>query len=137
MSINYRGRVLQRGLPVLLAVFLLAGCARKNELAGTWQGKITLPQTGKSLSDQRFSLMQKGETVHGTMLFASQGRGLPLTGTFIRGKLVLTSPQKDGLAVSISGTLDGAHRISGSAVLDYDTPQLGKKQDQALLELIR
>jgi hypothetical protein len=116
---------------------LAGGCAKKNDISGTWKGKITLPVTGKSLSDLEFSLTQKGNEVTGTMVFTKPGAKLPLTGTVKKGKVSLSSPLKNGLSVSITGTLDRGGKIRGEAVLDYDTPQLGKRQDKTLLELTR
>ena len=123
-------------LTVLLLV-MLPGCSKKNDLSGTWKGKITLPQTGKSLSDLEFSLIQKGQEITGTMIFTKPGAKLPLTGTAVEGKISLSSPMKNGLAVSFAGALENKRTIKGTAVLDYDTPQLGKRRDQALLELTR
>jgi hypothetical protein len=118
--------------------FLLAvGCSNKNDITGVWKGNITLPATAKSLSDLEFSLKQNGMEVIGTMIFTKPGAKLPLTGTFKEGKVSLSSPLKNGLAVSINGTLESRTKIRGEAVLDYDTPQLGKRQDKALLELTR
>lgn len=125
---------------VILTVFtlvMLPGCSKKNDLSGNWKGKITLPKTGKSLSDLEFSLIQKGQEITGTMTFTKPGAKLPLTGTAAEGKISLSSPMKNGLAVSIEGILENKRTIKGTAVLDYDTPQLGKKQDLTLLELSR
>lgn len=125
---------------VILTVFtlvMLPGCSKNNDLSGNWKGKITLPKTGKSLSDLEFSLIQKGQEITGTMTFTKPGAKLPLTGTAAEGKISLSSPMKNGLAVSIEGILENKRTIKGTAVLDYDTPQLGKKQDLTLLELSR
>jgi hypothetical protein len=116
---------------------LTAACTSRNDISGTWKGKITLPDTGKSLSDLEFSLTQQGKEVTGTMVFTKPGAKLPLTGTVTDGKVSLSSPMKNGLAVSISGILESRRKISGTAVLDYDAPQLGKRQDRTVLELTR
>ena len=121
----------------VLSFIMLPGCAKKNDLSGNWKGTITLPDTGKSLSDLEFSLNQKGREITGTMIFTKPGAKLPLTGTETAGKITLSSPMKNGLAISITGTLENKRTIKGTAVLDYDIPQLGKKHDQALLVLTR
>lgn len=115
----------------------VGGCSKKNDISGNWKGKITLPATGKYISELEFSLTQKGKDVTGTMMFTKPGAKLPLTGSVKEGRVLLSSPLKNGLAVSISGTLENQGKIKGDAVLDYDTPQLGKKQDKALIELTR
>jgi hypothetical protein len=121
----------------VLSLVIITGCTGKNDLSGNWKGKITLPDTGKSLSELEFSLDQQGQVITGTMIFTKPGAKLPLTGTEAAGKITLTSPMINGLAVSIAGTVENRRTIRGTAVLDYDTPQLGKKQDRALLELTR
>ena len=113
------------------------GCSKKNDISGHWKGKVTLPTTGKSISELEFSLTQKGKDVSGTMVFTKPGAKLPLTGSVKEGRVSLSSPLKNGLAVSINGTLESQGKIKGEAILDYDTPQLGKKQDKALIELTR
>ena len=122
---------------VIAACLLAGGCSKENAISGSWKGKITLPATGKSLSDLEFSLVQKGKEVTGTMVFTKPGARLPLTGTVTEGKVLLSSPLKNGLAVSITGTLQSRGKINGEAVLDYDAPQLGKRQDKTVLELTR
>jgi CTP:molybdopterin cytidylyltransferase MocA len=122
---------------IIAACLLAGGCSKKSDISGTWKGKITLPATGKSLSDLEFSLMQKGKEVTGTMVFTKPGAKLPLTGTVTEGKVSLSSPLKNGLAISFSGTLESRRKISGAAILNYDMPQLGKRQDKTTLELTR
>lgn len=133
----------QRFLAILIMIFipvffaLAGGCSKESGISGTWKGKITLPETGKSLADLEFSLNQKGKDITGTMNFTKPGAKLPLTGTLADGTLSLSSPMKDGLSVAITGKLETRQKISGTAVLNYDTPQLGKRQDKAVLELTR
>jgi hypothetical protein len=122
---------------VAIGFLSVEGCTKKNDISGVWKGIITLPATAKSLSDLEFSLVQNGQEVTGTMVFTKPGAKLPLTGTFKEGKVSLSSPLKNGLAVSITGAMESRTKIRGEAVLDYDTPQLGKRQDKALLELTR
>jgi hypothetical protein len=119
------------------ACLFAGGCSKKNSITGTWKGKITLPSTGKSLTDMEFYLTQKGTEVTGTMIFTKPGATLPLTGTVTDGKVSLSSPLKNGLAISYTGIQKNRGKITGEAVLDYDTPQLGKRQDKTVLELIR
>lgn len=120
-----------------LLLVMLPGCARKNDISGNWKGKITLPQTGKSITDLEFVLTQKGAQVSGTMNFTKPGEKLPLAGTVTDGKVTLSSPMKNGLAVSINAAMENRRSIKGTAVLNYDTPQLGKKEDRTVLELTR
>ncbi len=121
----------------LLLLIVMSGCSGKNDLSGSWKGEITLPNTGNSLSDLEFNLVQKGQVITGTLIFTKPGSKLPLNGTVADGKITLSSPMKSGLAISITGVLADRRTIKGTAVLDYDTPQLGKKQDQALVKLTR
>ena len=125
------------GALAALWLLVLPGCTKKNDLSGTWKGKITLPQTGKSLSDLEFILSQQGNQVTGTMVFTKPGAKLPLSGTVQGGKVTLTSPRKDGLCVAIAGTVKNPGYIRGTAVLTYDTPELAHKQDAAGLEMTR
>ena len=127
---------------VIIALFtscclLGAGCTRKDDLSGTWKGRITLPATGKSLTDLEFTLVQKGREVTGTMVFTKPGAKLPLAGTVNEGQVSLKSSLKNGLAVSINGAVQTRKKISGTAVLQYDTQQLGKRKDTAQVELTR
>lgn len=124
-------------LASVLLIIMLPGCAQKNDISGNWKGRITLPVTGKSLTDLEFTLTQKGKVVTGAMLFTKQGGKLPLSGTVTDGKVKLSSPLKNGLAVSIDAAVESHRSIKGTAVLDYDTPQLGKKEDRTVLELTR
>ena len=138
MTRNFRRSALQCavGLVVVFAL-ALAGCAKKDDISGTWQGKIILPETGKALSDLKFTLNRKGKEVTGVMIFTKPGSKLPLTGSIVDGKLSLTSPMQNGLAVSISADCESPHLIRGTAVLDYAIPQEGKKQDRTRVELTR
>lgn len=124
------------GLIVCLALSI-SGCAKKDEISGTWKGRITLPQTGKSLADLEFILTRQGDKVSGMMIFTKPGSKLPLSGKIEAGKLSLSSPMKNGLAVSISADWQSPKMIKGTAVLDYEIPQQGKKQDTTTLELTR
>lgn len=71
------------------------------------------------------------------MIFTKQGGKLPLNGTINDGKITLSSPMKNGLAVSITGVMESRRVIRGAAVLDYNTSQLGKRQDKTILEMTR
>jgi hypothetical protein len=124
-------------ISVIVCCLLAAGCSRKNDISGTWKGKITLPATEKSLSDLEFSLMQKNNEVTGFVIFTKPGAKLPLSGTVKDGAVSLSSPLKNGLAVSITGTLMNRSTVNGEAVLNYDTPQLGKRQDKTVLVMTR
>jgi len=128
--------VITTGLAAVL-MLTLPGCSNKNDISGSWKGKIVLPQTGKALTDLEFSLTRKGNEVTGRMIFTKPGSTLPLAGTITDGKITLSSPMKNGLSISISAVRESPKLISGTALLDYDIPQLGKKQDNAVLELTR
>ena len=135
MPLNFR-------IPLVIALFtaaflLTTGCSKKNDITGAWKGKIILPETGKSLTELEFSLKQEGKEVSGTMIFTKPGSRIPLTGTVSEGKIALSSPMKDGLAVSITAAIADRKTIKGNAALDYDTPQLGKRQDKTVLEMTR
>jgi hypothetical protein len=71
------------------------------------------------------------------MIFTKPGRKLPLSGTVADGKVTLSSPMKNGLAVSINAAMESRRSIKGAAVLDYDTPAIGKREDRTVLELTR
>jgi hypothetical protein len=121
----------------IACVLIGTGCAQKDNISGKWNGKLTLPATGKSLKDLEFSIEQKGSAVNGTMTFNKPGSKLPITGTVHEGKVTLTAPMKNGLAISFIGIRESRKRIAGQALLDYDTPQLGKRQDRTMMELTR
>lgn len=122
---------------IVLLCTAMPGCSRKNDLSGKWKGEMTLLTTGKTLSDLEFILEQKGKDITGTLVFLKPGAQLPLTGMVTDGKISLSSPMKDGLAVSITGTQVSERKIQGTALLDYDAPQLGKRQDKVELKLTR
>ena len=134
---NYLFRIAALG--AVLFLVLLSGCSRQSgDIAGRWQGKITLPSTGKSLTDLEVTLTRKENAVSGTMNFTKVPNGLlPVSGTLDGGKLTLKSEKKSGLQVTFTGSVRNPRLISGPAVLDYAVPQLGTKQDQAQLELTR
>jgi hypothetical protein len=94
-------------------------------------------KTGTILPDLEFSLSQKGQEITGTMIFTKLGVKLPLSGTVTKGKISLSSPMQKGLSISLTGTVQDPKNIKGTAVFDYDTPQLGKRQDQTQFELTR
>jgi hypothetical protein len=122
---------------IAFLMITMPGCSNNNDIAGAWKGKITLPQTGNSLSDLKFSLTQDGNTVTGLMLFSKPGSKLPLTGTITGVKITLSSPMTNGLSVSINAVRENPKTIKGTALLNYALPQQGKKQDNTLLEMTR
>jgi hypothetical protein len=123
----------------VLFLTLLAGCSRgPADIAGRWQGKITLPATGKSLTDLEVTLTRTGKSVSGTMNFTKVPNGLlPVSGVLDGEKLMLNSEVKSGLRVTYAGTVENSRLIKGTAILDYNVPQLGTNQDHTLLELSR
>ena len=116
---------------------LSVGCSKKNDISGAWKGRIALPETGKVLSDLEFSFKQKGKEIDGIMFFTKPMEKLPLTGSVNNGKISLSSSPKNGLMVSITGVIESHGKITGEALLDYEIPKLGKKQDKARIELTR
>jgi len=122
-------------LSLLLSPALPA--ARGLDLSGAWTGSFTLPATGLALKGLVINLQQAGREVKGTMLMPSPRAEVPLSGT-LRGKtLILASPPTRGLTVAIAGRVQRAGRITGTATLDYDLPQQGRKRDRTVLEMTR
>jgi len=122
---------------LVVGCLLSVGCSTKNEISGAWKGRIALPETGKVLSDLEFSFKQKGKEIDGIMFFTKPMEKLPLTGSVNNGKISLSSSPKNGLMVSITGVIESHGKITGEALLDYEIPKLGKKQDKARIELTR
>jgi uncharacterized protein YigE (DUF2233 family) len=118
----------------------LSGCSRRSgeELSGRWQGKMTLPETGRSLTDLEVDLTRAGTSVAGTMNFKKVPNGLlPVKGELAGEKLTLNSDFKSGLKVTFSGTRQGPRLIKGTALLDYNAPRVGTKQDRVEMVLSR
>jgi hypothetical protein len=107
------------------------------DLSGTWTSSFTLASTGLSLQDLVITLKQSGKKVDGTLLMPKFRSPVTLKGTFIRGKLHLVSPPTRGLAVTLDARVKDPDRIKGTAVLDYDSPSLNKRQDRTVLEMSR
>jgi hypothetical protein len=122
---------------VPVCMLILPGCSKKNDISGNWQGKVTLPATGRTLPGLQITLTQKGTEVSGIMLFPEPGAKLSLHGTCANGKILLTAPMNKGLGLSLEGTLETRKKITGTAILDYDAPSLGKKQDKVVVEMTR
>jgi len=122
----------------LSASVLLAGPpAKPVDLTGTWKGSFTLTTTGLSLQDLVITLRQSGRRVEGTLLMPKFRSPLPLSGTFAGGKLHLASPPTRGLAVTLMAKVKEPNRVKGTAILDYDSPSLARKQDRTVLEMSR
>jgi len=120
------------------AMTLMAGPpAAAVDLTGTWKGSFTLTTTGLSLQDLVITLHQSGRQVEGTLLMPKFRSPLSLTGTFTRGRLKLTSPPTRGLAVTMTAIVKDPKKVTGTAILDYDSPSLAKKQDRTVLEMTR
>jgi len=126
------------GLWCLAASFLAAAPPAKGvDLSGTWKGSFTLATTGLSLQDLVITLRQSGKQVEGTLLMPKFRSPLTLKGTFTRGKLHLVSPPTRGLAVTLDARVKDPNKVKGTAILDYDSPSLAKKQDRSVLEMSR
>jgi hypothetical protein len=107
------------------------------DLNGIWKGSFTLASTGLSLKDLVITLHQSGKKVDGTLLMPKFRSPLTLKGTFSGGKLRLVSPPTRGLAVTLLARVKDPNKVKGTAILDYDSPSLAKKQDRAILEMVR
>jgi hypothetical protein len=122
----------------LSASVLLAGPpAKAMDLTGTWKGSFTLASTGLSIQDLVITLHQSGKNVDGTLLMPKFRSPVALSGTFSGGKLRLTSPPTRGLAVTLTAKVKDPKKVTGTAILDYDSPSLSKKQDRTVLEMTR
>jgi hypothetical protein len=116
----------------------LCGCSGKADLTGTWNGKMTLPETGKSLSDLEFDLTQKGGEINGSMNFTKvDGGKVKLRGTRSGDELKFTTEYKRGLTVSFTGNVKSGSRINGNAILAYTDPKVPISQDSVSLELVK
>jgi hypothetical protein len=126
------------GIWCLAASFLVAGPPAKGvDLSGTWKGSFTLASTGLALQDLVITLHQSGKQVDGTLLMPKFRSPMTLKGTFSGGKLRLASPPTRGLAVTLLARVKDPNKVKGTAVLDYDSPSLNKKQDRTVLEMTR
>ncbi|MBJ6727220.1 hypothetical protein [Geomesophilobacter sediminis] len=119
-----------------ILLLLLSVCSQKDAVSGVWVAKITLPETGRSMSGLKMKLAQAGSTVQGVLLFGKE-EGVPLVGTLHDGELKISSPNKDGLAIAIDARIESKQKITGKASLDYRTPKLGNQHDEALIEMSR
>ncbi len=136
-----KSRIMERMALLLLAgtmLILLGGCSGKSDLTGTWQGKMTLAETGKSISDLEFQLKQSGAEITGTMNFTKvEGGKVQLTGKRNGDKLEFKTEHKRGLSVAFTGTVQSGSKISGEALLAYADPKVPVKQDRVSAELTR
>jgi len=107
------------------------------DLSGTWKGSFTLASSGLSLQDLIITLNQTGSKVDGTLLMPKFRSPVMLRGTFTGGRLRLTSPPTRGLAVTLVARVKDPNKVTGTAILDYDSPSLSKKQDRTVLEMSR
>jgi hypothetical protein len=130
-----------RSIVVLIVVALLVCCSGygKDEFTGHWQGKITLPETGKSLTDIEVFISRKGASVSGTINFAKVPNGsLPFSGRIDGEQLTLASEEKSGLSVTFKGTMRSPRLIQGTGLLVYRLPHFAEsRQDRTAMELYR
>jgi len=132
----------KKGILFLLIVgclfVFLGGCSGNADLTGTWNGKMTVPETGKSLADLEFELTQKGEQLSGAMNISKVNGGqVKLRGTRIGNELKFQSDYKRGLSVDFGGSVQSGSRIKGTALLVYGDPRVPVKQERVTLELSR
>jgi hypothetical protein len=121
----------------LAASLAAGGPPGQVDLSGTWKGSFTLTSTGLSLPDLVITLQQHGRKVDGTLLMPKFRSPMVLKGTFHKGKLHLVSPPTRGLAVTLDARVKDPNKVKGTAILDYDSPSLAKKQDRTVLEMAR
>ena len=120
----------------LLAV--LFSCTGKSDLSGKWTGKMTLAETGKSLSDLEFNLIQKAQVLSGSMVFTKvDGATVKLSGTRTKDELKFDTEPKRGLTVHFTGTVKSGALITGTAILFYSDPKVPVRQENVTLELSR
>jgi hypothetical protein len=107
------------------------------DLSGTWKASFTLASTGLSLQDLVITLRQSGRQVDGTLLMPKFRSPIALKGTLSKGRLRLISPPTRGLTVTLDARVKDPNKVRGTAILDYDSPSLDKKQDRTVLEMAR
>jgi|GEM_PF-1727949 len=138
---NMNGRILLKtGLFVTGCLLMMGlwGCSSKADLTGKWGGKMTLPETGKSLNDLEFDFTQKAGEIHGTMNFTKvDGGKVKLNGSRDGDELKFTTEHKRGLTIGFAGTVKNGTRIKGNATLAYSDPKVPVKQDVVTLELTK
>ena len=129
---------------LMLAIWVFAASAamagppvKVIDLSGPWKGRMTLASTGLSLEDLAITLKQSGKRVEGTLLMPKFQSPLMLSGTFSGGKLRLVTPPTRGLAITLLACVKDPRKVTGTAILDYDSPSLSKKQDRTVLEMTR
>ena len=125
-------------LTLACLLMLLAGCSGKGDVTGKWNGKITLPETGKSLSDLQIELTQQDGQITGAINFVkADWVKVKLKGTRTGDELKFQSEDKRGLSVNFSGSVQSGSRITGTALLVYRDPRVPVKQERVTLELSR
>jgi hypothetical protein len=125
---------------IVVGCFLavLFSCTGKSDLSGKWAGKMTLAETGKTLSDLEFNLTQKAQTVSGTMVFTKVDGGIvKLNGSRTNDELKFDTEQKRGLTVHFTGVVKSGTLITGTAVLFYSDPKIPVRQENVTMELSR
>jgi len=123
---------------VALFLVLSAGCTSKSDLSGKWKGIITVTDTGKTMSDLEFVLVQKSQDLTGMLIFTKvDGGKMKLSGSRTGDEVKFTTESKKGLNVAFTGTVKSGSRIEGTATLAYFDPKVPVKQDVVTLELTR
>ncbi len=116
----------------------LVSCTGKSDVSGKWMGKMTLVETGKSLSDLEFKLTQKAQTLSGTMVFTKvDGGAVKLNGSRTNDELKFDTENKRGLTVHFTGEVKSGALITGTAVLFYTDPKIPVRQENVTMELNR
>jgi hypothetical protein len=130
-----------RSTAMLIVAVSLICCSGygKDDFTGNWHGKITLSETGKSLTDIEVVISRKGASVSGTINFPKVPNGLlPFSGRIDGEQLTFASEEKSGLKVSFVGTMRSPRLIQGTGLLVYRLPALGQsRQDPTAMELYR
>jgi len=125
-------------LPMALASALLAAPKPPGrDLSGVWRASLTQPATGLAIEDLVVTLQQSGKNLRGSIFFPTPRTTVALTGAVSGNTLTLGSSTTKGMGVAITAFINDPARISGTALLTYELPRQGQKQDKTVLEMTR
>jgi len=107
------------------------------DLSGAWRASLTLPATGLAIEDLVVTLTQSGKQLRGSIYFPKPKTTVALTGAVSGNTLTLSSSVTKGMGVAITAFISDPARITGTALLTYEMPRQGQKQDRTVLEMTR